>query len=290
MFARLPGIFQTPFIVLLVLIACYIPGEVSSLELPRLSGMVNDFPAFLQPQYAQELERRLKRFNAETGYAIVVVVVSSGEDKPMSKFIADIFSTNELHKWSLAGTVLVLITVKEGWVIAEPSQKIESKFLKPGALDSIRHFEESESDRQLAVESRVEKVVQILDPWFYVLDQPSDARLVSRFPTGEIILFGLAPYLGLMSGIVLIAFTAAGQLSILGRILVCAVVGCFIASAAAFVIRQPGGIVLGMVYYSGASGCVISALIGALKPYWFTDTVRGRKPGEWIHPPFHGRG
>ena len=25
---------------------------------------------------------------------------------------------------------------------------------------------------------------------------------------------------------------------------------------------------------------IVGALVGGLKPFWFTDTVRGRKPGE----------
>ena len=211
----------------------------------------------------------------------------------ISKLIAQIFSANELDKWGLAGTVLVLITVEEGWVIAEPSQKVEKKFLKPGVVDKIERFEPRDPERrEVGVERRVETVVQILDPWFYVLDPPSSDYLsiLTRHPTAEVILFLLAPFLGLMTGMVLMAFTAAGKTPVLGRILICGLMGCFVALAAAFIVRQPGGIVPGMVYYSAGFGFIVSALVGALKPYWFTDTVRGRKPGEWIHPPFFGKG
>jgi hypothetical protein len=280
-------------IAIAVFLDCHNPYQVSSIELPRLSGLVNDFSSFLKSTYVEELEGRLRRFNERTGYAIVVVVISTGENEQISKLIAQIFSANELDKWGLAGTVLVLITVEEGWVIAEPSQKVEKKFLKPGVVDKIERFEPRDPERrEVAVERRVETVVQILDPWFYVLDPPSSDYLsiLTRHPTAEVILFLLAPFLGLMTGMVLMAFTAAGKTPVLGRILICGLMGCFVALAAAFIVRQPGGIVPGMVYYSAGFGFIVSALVGALKPYWFTDTVRGRKPGEWIHPPFFGKG
>ena len=45
-----------------------------------------------------------------------------------------------------------------------------------------------------------------------------------------------------------------------------------------------------MLYYSAVLSFVVGALVGGLRPFWFTDTVRGRKPGEKIHQPFFGRG
>lgn len=270
----------------------YSPRETSSVELPPLSALVNDFSSFLQAAYVKDLETRLMHFNEKTGYAIVVVIIPSGEDKQISKFIAQIFASNELEKRGLAGTVLILITTQEGWVIAEPSQKVEKKFLKLGAIDRIKYFFPSESLRPEAlVERRVEAVVEILDPWLYVLDPPhKELNLFTRSPTAEIILFPGAPFLGFMVGVISVVFTFAGKLPPFGRFLVCGLLGCVVALAAAFFVRQPGGIVPGMLYYSVASSFVVSALIGGLKPYWFTETVRGRKPGDKIHPPFFGRG
>jgi hypothetical protein len=223
----------------------------------------------------------------------VIVVISTGEDEQISKFIAQIFSRNELHKWGLDGTVLLLITVKEGWVIAEPSQTIEEKFSKSAAVEKITHFEpRSPERRELAVEHRVQAVVEVLDRWFYVLDPPSSEynSILIRPPTAEVIMFPFAPFLGLMTGILLMAFTSAGKVFAFGRLIICGFMGCVVALAAAFMVRQPGGIIPGMLYYSALTGFIVSALVGALKPCWFTDTVRGRKPGEWMHPPFFGKG
>ena len=65
-------------VALVVLLECHTTQEASPVELPRLSGMVNDFASFLGVGYAEDLEMRLKRFNQKTGYAIVVVVIPRG--------------------------------------------------------------------------------------------------------------------------------------------------------------------------------------------------------------------
>jgi uncharacterized membrane protein YgcG len=280
-------------VALAVFFECLTPQEAPSGELPRLSGMVNDFPSSLQVPYVKDLEVRLRRFNERSGYAIIVVVIARGEDEQISDLISRLFVNNGLEKWGLAGTVLVLITVEEGWVIAEPSQKLEGKFLEPRALERINHFFNGEfNNREVAVERRVQEVLKILDPWLYVLDPPStNLNLVlARSPTAEIILFPMAPFLGFMTGVMLMAFTSAGELRACGRFLVCGFLGCFVAVITAFLVRQPGGIAPGMLYYSAGLSFVVSALIGGLRPFWFTDKVRGRKAGEKMHPPFFGRG
>ncbi len=114
--------------------------------------------------------------------------------------------------------------------------------------------------------------------------------MFTRSPTAEIILFPGAPFLGSMVGVILMVFTSARKLRALGRFLVCGFLGCFVALTAAFLVRQRGDIVPGMLYYSASVSFIVSALIGGSKPYWFTETVRGRRPGEEIHPPFFGRG
>jgi uncharacterized membrane protein YgcG len=71
-------------VALAVFFECHSAQEVMSGELPRLSGMVNDFRSSLKVGYVQDLEVRLERFNQRTGYAIVVVVIPSGEDERIS--------------------------------------------------------------------------------------------------------------------------------------------------------------------------------------------------------------
>ena len=115
----------------------------------------------------------------------------------------------------------MLVTVQGGWVIVEPSIKVEQKFLRPGALDRIERFSEGElREHEAAVERRVEALLEILDPWFHVLDPPAAKMgpMFARTPIAETILFPLAPFLGLMVGAALMAFTSAGQLRTLRKI------------------------------------------------------------------------
>ena len=206
--------------------------------------MVNDFASLLRTDYAKDLDKRLRRFNERSGYAIVIVVISSGEDEQISQLISQLFVNNRLENWGSAGTALILVTMQEGWVIVEPSQKIEKKFLTTWAAQRIDRFFEGETrDREAAIERRVQAVLEIIDPWFYVLDPPSTnpALGLSRSPTAEIILFPMAPFLGLMAGAVLMVFTSAGKLRAIGRFLVGGCVGCIIAVTTAFLVRQRGG-------------------------------------------------
>ncbi|MGE5305063.1 MAG: TPM domain-containing protein [Alphaproteobacteria bacterium] len=255
--------------------------------------MVNDFSSSLQVAYVNDLDLRLRRFNEKTGYAIVVVIIQTGEDEQISELIKRLFIKNQLKRWGVDGTVLLLITAKEGWVIAEPSERLENKFLRPGAAEGVPYFYDDEFKHwDAAVERRVEAVIRILDPWFYVLDPPSTnpTLILAHAPTAEVILLPLVPLLGLMIGMALMAFTTVGYWSGYQRFLVSGLFGCSAALASAFVLRRPGGITPGMVYYSGALGFVVAGMVAALKPYWFYETVRGRKPGEKMHPPFFGKG
>ncbi len=274
-------------------VASYDAAPASSAEAPSLSRMVNDFSSSLRVAYVNDLDLRLRRFNEKTGYAIVVVIIPTGEDKQISELIRQLFIKNQLKRRSVDGTVLLLITAKEGWVIAEPSEKVEKKFLRPGAVETVTYFYDDEFKHwDAGVERRVQAVIRILDPWFYVFDPPSTdpALILEHFQTAEVILFPLVPFLGLMIGIALMAFTGIGHWPGYERFIVCGFFGCSAALASAFILRQPGGIAPAMVSYSAVLGFVVPGMVAALKPYWFYETVRGRKPGEKMHPPFFGKG
>ena len=118
------------------------------------------------------------------------------------------------------------------------------------------------------VEDALHKLLARIDPWFYKLDPPSAYSGVDfpfiRLPTAEIILFPLAPFLGVMTGIALMAFTSAGGLTGIGRFFVSGCLGCLVVVATVFLIRQPGGISPGMFYYGVGMGlCGVRSCWGA---------------------------
>jgi hypothetical protein len=59
------------------------------------------------------------------------------------------------------------------------------------------------------------------------------------------------------------------------------------AIAEAFLLRQPGGISLAGLYYSGIVGFTVAAAVGALKPIWFNDKFTGKKSNAWWSGPVH---
>jgi hypothetical protein len=76
----------------------------------------------------------------------------------------------------------------------------------------------------------------------------------------------------------------------MARFFVSGCMGCVVVVVTALFIRQPGGIAPGMVYYGASIGFLVSAIVGITRPFWFVDTIRGRKAGEKFHPPFYGGG
>jgi hypothetical protein len=86
---------QILFVALVMFFACSTALNAGSGELLRLSRMVNDFASFLQPDYARNLEARLRRFNERSDYAIVVVIIPDAGGVGISDFISQLFVANE---------------------------------------------------------------------------------------------------------------------------------------------------------------------------------------------------
>lgn len=180
---------------------------------------VNDFSAALKPRYSEDLNRRLTRFDQKTGYGIYIVFIAGDQNQSLDALAGKMFELNELERRGSAGTVLLLIAPKNGQVAIATSKNLRGKIF--GITSRKQHSEyagaSSDCDRIYFGKS----VTQDLGPdkpWFYRLDPPSvyiDFPFIRR-PTAEKILFPLAPFLGVMTGIALMAFTSAGDLRGIG--------------------------------------------------------------------------
>jgi hypothetical protein len=277
--------------ILVVLLTFSSPLWAEPNELPPITMQVNDFADALKLSYSTDLNLRLTRLENKIGYAIVIVLTAKQFNESLENVALGLFESNDLETKGSKGTLVVLLSTRDRRAAVATSTNLKPKFSVPRAQRRIANmFKRYDKNPDAAVERVVHVVLEIIDPWFYVLDPPKDELLYWRSPTTEVILFSLAPFLGLMVGVALMALTLAGQLSSIVRAIISGFSGCIAAVAAAFVLRQRGGIVPGMVLYSGAIAFVIGVLVGALRPFWFEDKVRGRKPGDKFHPPFYGRG
>jgi uncharacterized membrane protein YgcG len=250
---------------------------------------VNDFAGVLHPSYSADLDRRLARFDKSTGCAIYIVLIASDYDQSLTAIARDIFKLNQLEKTWSARTLLLLIDTRKGAVSIATSQNLHRSFSGSQVENKIQNMlQRRAKNPNITVDKIVERAVHdvlvLINDWFYMLEPPTGRSsidaLLTRSSKAEVILFPLAPFLALMTGIILMAFTSAGGLPWATRLFVSGCLGCLVAVATAFLLRQSGGILPGILYYSAVMGFFVSAAIGALKPLWFNDKFTGRKPGE----------
>lgn len=271
-------------LVLSTLLILVFPLCAEPFDLPPLSMRVNDFAAMLNPSYQADLNRRLAVFDRETGYAIHIALMPGNYNQSLTDIARELFESNELEKSWSAGTVLLLIAAQNGRVGIATSASLLRKVSGSKNENVIQDILQQHKGRpEVAIEYVLHAVLELIDPWFYVLEPSAylgAGALFVRLPTAEIILLLSAPLLGLMTGIVIMAFTSAGGLPGGRRLLVSGCLGCLVVAATAFLIRQPGGILPGMIYFSAGIGFVVSGAVGALRPFWINDAFKGRKSGE----------
>jgi uncharacterized membrane protein YgcG len=268
------------------------PIAVGLEDLAQLSMRITDLAAVLNPNYRADLDSRLTRLADKSGYAIHILLMPGDYEGSLVNIAAGQFDLKKLETSSSAGTVLVVIATRDSRVETTTSKNLRGK-LSSSDLEReiqstmLRHSKEPEQ----AIECIVNAVLVAIDPWFYVLPSPGPnvpASLV-RFPTAEIILMPLAPFAGLMVGIILMAFTSAGNFPWLGRFFLSGYLACFIVVGIAFAIRQPGGILPGMLYYSAIMSFLVGGSVGALRTHWFADTFKGKTSDAWWGGPVHFR-
>jgi uncharacterized membrane protein YgcG len=263
-----------------------------SRHLPPLSPKVNDLATLLNSNYRADLNSRLTHFAEKSGYAIHVLLLPGDYQQSLIGIAASRFDLNTLETSASAGTVLVIIATGDFRAEIVTNKNLRAT-LSRSHLETriqkimLRHVKKPEQ----AIEHVVNAVLVAIDPWFYVLPSPAPnvPAVFSRFPMAEMIVVPLAPFVGLMIGIILMAFTAAGNLSWLTRFFLSGSLACFLLVVIVFVIRQPGGIIPGMFYYGAIMRFLVAGLVGALKTLWFTQTFKGKTSAAWWAGPVYFR-
>jgi uncharacterized protein len=97
-------------VVALVLVALLSAAAAAALELPPLSGRVNDYAGMLSPQTAQLLESRLEQLEQATGAQVAVLTLASLEDEPLEDFSVRVVETWKLGRKGVDDGVLLLVS------------------------------------------------------------------------------------------------------------------------------------------------------------------------------------
>ncbi len=83
------------------------------LDVPYLSGHINDYGHMLTQQTIGTLEQELTEFESQTSHQIVILTLESLEGQPLEPFATEVFNTWELGHESNDNGVLLLIALQD---------------------------------------------------------------------------------------------------------------------------------------------------------------------------------
>ena len=191
----------------------------AALEVPFLSGRVNDQAGLLDDAYESRLEERLRALEDETGAQVAVLTVESLEGDPIEDFSIRVVETWKLGREGVDDGVLVLISRDDRRMRIEVGYGLEGALTDAQAgriIDRLMAPRFREGDFPGGVDAAVEAISTAVRGEELVLPEPSsrsvgfdpgtlifflifglpfiNAALVSRGPAGWILGFFLSPF------------------------------------------------------------------------------------------------
>lgn len=118
-----------------LLLVAALAAPAAALEVPYLSGRVNDHAGLLSADASASIEAKLKDFEARTGHQVVVLTLDSLEGEPLESFALKVFRTWELGRKGKNDGVLFLISKKDRKMRIEVGYGLEGSL--PDALGGL---------------------------------------------------------------------------------------------------------------------------------------------------------
>lgn len=107
-------------------------GSVRALEVPVLSGRVNDYANILDPEFAQSLENELRLHEEQTSNQVVVLIIPSLEGDDLEEFAFRTFNQWKLGQKDKDNGVLLLVAAQDRKLRIEVGYGLE------GALTDVK--------------------------------------------------------------------------------------------------------------------------------------------------------
>jgi uncharacterized protein len=115
-----------------LLLAAILAAPAAALDVPALSGRVNDHAALLSPAASEALTKTLKDFETRTGHQIAVLTVSSLEGEPLEPYSLKVIRAWGLGRKGANDGVLFLIAKSDRKLRIEVGHGLEGSL--PDAL------------------------------------------------------------------------------------------------------------------------------------------------------------
>ena len=117
--------FRKPVQPVLLLLIAVLAQPLGAIEVPYLSGRVNDYANLLDDSVEQGIEAELAQLEQETGAQLVVLTVSSLEGDPLEDFSVRVAKAWELGRGDVDDGVLLLIAHQDRKVRIEVGYGLE---------------------------------------------------------------------------------------------------------------------------------------------------------------------
>ncbi|MGE5303930.1 MAG: TPM domain-containing protein [Alphaproteobacteria bacterium] len=203
-----------------------------ALELPPLGSSINDFAGMIPPPSLQDLDQRLLRFKARTGYTVVVLTLSSLGDARLRDVERYAFENLPLDEKNRRKTILLVVARKERRVGVQPGSELQTLFPEPAADQKLQahvslYFDGFRPD--LGIYSGVNYIFRAITGDVRVESTTDEEKLenssIAGRGAGAIFTLCLAPYLALVVGLLWGLYATKYRVQCVTRVFIGAVLG-----------------------------------------------------------------
>ncbi|MBN1637539.1 MAG: TPM domain-containing protein, partial [Ignavibacteriales bacterium] len=140
------------------ILTCLFSNFIYSLDVPYLTGRVNDYANILTLDKRNRIEQILKTHEDSTTNQIVVLIITTLEDENLEEFANEVFNTWQLGQKEKDNGVLLLIAIQDRKLRIEVGYGLEG-YLTDAISSSIIRNEITPSFRQEDYAGGIEKGV-----------------------------------------------------------------------------------------------------------------------------------
>jgi uncharacterized protein len=113
--------------ILLPLLACLLPLNVAALEVPELSGYVNDLAGMITPATEQKINTFLRNFEASDSTQLVLLTIDSLEGEPIEDYSLSVAESWGIGRKGKDNGALLLIAKQDRKVRIEVGYGLEGR-------------------------------------------------------------------------------------------------------------------------------------------------------------------
>lgn len=245
-----------------------------AVEIPPVQSSINDFAGMIPPASHQDLEQRLLRFKARTGYSVVVLTLSSLGDERLDTFGRYAFENLPLEEKDRQKAILLIIARKERQVSVQPGSELRALFPEPVADQKLQahvslYFDGFRPD--LGIYSGVNYIFRAITGDVRVESTTDEEKLEDSSITGRgagaIFTLCLAPYLALVVGLLWGLYATKYRVQCATRVFIGAVLGSGTAKIVAVFMSSLGSYGYDLWYFILASSILLGS-VGSLTEFW----------------------